>query len=881
MGIRTVCFVAARSSFMGHWVMWVFLVGAVFLPYVAVVMANARSEPGSGRRDRVRRPELQRPTAEGDPLRGTWPPAVARSPARAGSPLGSQGVPGATARRGCSWHLALQPEAAHAVTGRKELAGLTPTTARPRASRRLAVGRCAGTTPRCTRPSVATSLPCDEHRATLGSTSCGARRVLTASAGTRPAPRRGQPPMADIGRVGLEERQVVDAVARAACGAIAARQRSASSSSLGAGAQRAAQVGLLAGEQAVAHLAVGGEPDPVAVAAERPGHRGDHADGAGPAVDREQLGRARCPAAPRPSVRSNSAPSRSRISSAVTMSLAPPAVLGVERHLLDEPQLVAAVEAPAEQLGRLVVVDAAHQDGVDLDRPQPGGVGRGEPGDDVVEPVAQGELVEGLRAHGVEADVDPVEAGRGQRRARSGPSPSALVVIDSRGRGVSARAPLDDVDEPAAHQRLAAGEPHLVDAEARDRRSRTSRTTSSSVSTDVVGQPVEPLGAACSRCSAGCSGRSATPAGRSPTRPKRSVEGLRCGHPRVYVDATHRTPVARPDHLDSRGELPVLPTVGAVRARRRAHGLGAVRLGEWQFHRLARARAAQRLDRAQPRRRPGPGRRRPGGGPAGPGRARVDAGSPPPGSTTPPRPSWSATRPGTGESGVDLVTPLVTARGPGAARGPRLGGRPATPARRRRTCPRRRRAGRGGRLGARRRHRRGIAVEDRSTRAISSAEIGDGARPTPSTAASSTPRPRPRPRPSRSSASELPDLGNGPALLLRAPVVVLRRAGDLRLRLPRVGRAEAEASYEADGHARERTASAAPERPPDAHSPVPRRPARPPREAEPRGHHDAAQGRAACLGGDVVPPRRRPAPREHGRAPGHGSSTCATTPGYR
>jgi Flp pilus assembly protein TadB len=42
MGVRVVCFVLAVVT-MGHWVMWVFLVGAVFLPYVAVVAANSAS----------------------------------------------------------------------------------------------------------------------------------------------------------------------------------------------------------------------------------------------------------------------------------------------------------------------------------------------------------------------------------------------------------------------------------------------------------------------------------------------------------------------------------------------------------------------------------------------------------------------------------------------------------------------------------------------------------------------------------------------------------------------------------------------------------------------------------------------------------------------
>ena len=45
MGIRTVCFVAA--VIVGHgWVMWVLIVAALLLPYVAVVMANAASSKG-------------------------------------------------------------------------------------------------------------------------------------------------------------------------------------------------------------------------------------------------------------------------------------------------------------------------------------------------------------------------------------------------------------------------------------------------------------------------------------------------------------------------------------------------------------------------------------------------------------------------------------------------------------------------------------------------------------------------------------------------------------------------------------------------------------------------------------------------------------------
>lgn len=56
MGIRTLCFILA-VVFMGHWVMWVFLVGAVFLPYIAVVVANSGAGPDPGASEFAYRPE--------------------------------------------------------------------------------------------------------------------------------------------------------------------------------------------------------------------------------------------------------------------------------------------------------------------------------------------------------------------------------------------------------------------------------------------------------------------------------------------------------------------------------------------------------------------------------------------------------------------------------------------------------------------------------------------------------------------------------------------------------------------------------------------------------------------------------------------------------
>ena len=139
-------------------------------------------------------------------------------------------------------------------------------------------------------------LACDEHRESL-SDFLGARTSSRTSwpheesaAGEPGSPQPGQPPIADIGRSGC--RNVGSSMpCPAALPRIATTQRSASSCVGRSGAQRGAQVGLLPGEQAVADLAVGGQPDPVAVAAERPRDRGDDPDRRRAAVDQEQLGR--------------------------------------------------------------------------------------------------------------------------------------------------------------------------------------------------------------------------------------------------------------------------------------------------------------------------------------------------------------------------------------------------------------------------------------------------------------------------------------------------------------------------------------------------------------------------------------------------------------
>jgi hypothetical protein len=58
MAIRTLCFILT-VLFVGHWYTWVFLAGAVFLPYVAVVLANSSAAPDPPGPDFAYRPDVR------------------------------------------------------------------------------------------------------------------------------------------------------------------------------------------------------------------------------------------------------------------------------------------------------------------------------------------------------------------------------------------------------------------------------------------------------------------------------------------------------------------------------------------------------------------------------------------------------------------------------------------------------------------------------------------------------------------------------------------------------------------------------------------------------------------------------------------------------
>jgi hypothetical protein len=74
MGIRAVCFVVAVVLYVNHvkwWLIGILVVGAIFIPYFAVIFANAGREPTSNRGFRPYEPNLPQrhagPAGQADP----------------------------------------------------------------------------------------------------------------------------------------------------------------------------------------------------------------------------------------------------------------------------------------------------------------------------------------------------------------------------------------------------------------------------------------------------------------------------------------------------------------------------------------------------------------------------------------------------------------------------------------------------------------------------------------------------------------------------------------------------------------------------------------------------------------------------------------------
>ncbi len=223
--------------------------------------------------------------------------------------------------------------------------------------------------------------------------------------------------------------------------------------------QRPAQVGAARGVEAEIPHAVGGEPAPVAAAAE--GRGGGRDDPEHAAVgEAEAVGGRR-------------ALLHDRLDRPVALgepgqdllarhhAVHAPVGRATHVHVLDEAHLRGDGRRVLDQVGQLVVVDPTHHDRVEL---EPGPARLPHRRDALQHPsvrIASGQRLEAILAQRVEADRDPVEA----RRAQRGRLLGQQHPVRGHGQVLDARVGREEPHEPvevAPEQRLTAGETHLV-----------------------------------------------------------------------------------------------------------------------------------------------------------------------------------------------------------------------------------------------------------------------------------------------------------------------------------------------------------------------------------------------------------------------------------
>ena len=158
-----------------------------------------------------------------------------------------------------------------------------------------------------------------------------------------------------------------------------------------------------------------------------------------------------------------------------------------------------------EQVVDLIVVDAAHDDRVDLERVESGRRRRLDAREHGWQRVEPRDRLEALAAQGVEADGEAVQPGVAELRAPSGPSSTPLVVsARSRIAGCAASSATSSRQVPP-QERLAAGQAHAIHAERRERVGRPSRSRRSRAGSRAAA--TRSRAPACNTGSGGCSGR--------------------------------------------------------------------------------------------------------------------------------------------------------------------------------------------------------------------------------------------------------------------------------------------------------------------------------------------------------------------------------------
>src|SRR5215207_4285910 len=158
-------------------------------------------------------------------------------------------------------------------------------------------------------------------------------------------------------------------------------------------------------------------------------------------------------------------PSANRNRCEVEDAFALPVAIGVQGHELDPADDVAGPAPPLGKLDDVVLAEAAYPERVHLDRPDARMfLQLGQPRQHLIQGRAAGDLMELLVLQGVQADVDPGQAGLGQR-------PGQLLEQEAVGRQTQAGGALDlgevahQVRQARSQGWLAAGQPQLADAE--------------------------------------------------------------------------------------------------------------------------------------------------------------------------------------------------------------------------------------------------------------------------------------------------------------------------------------------------------------------------------------------------------------------------------
>ena len=247
-------------------------------------------------------------------------------------------------------------------------------------------------------------------------------------------------------------------------------------------AQDPACVELVVGEEAGPDLAVGGEPQPVAVTAELIRQRRDEADGRlrpGEAVIPRRPPAARCPVADDPQQPSEPRGSPRRrqlihgfvardmlgfgpeagIRGAVTgaRTLVAPA----HRHVLDEPDVHRPLHGELRESAEFLV-ERPHRHDIHFDGAHPCGQGRVDAGERVLEPCAPRREAVDLRIERIDGDVHSIDPCGRQVAGHSGEKRSVGRQGDGLDPGYRFET-ADQVHQTAPHERFAAGQAEFRD----------------------------------------------------------------------------------------------------------------------------------------------------------------------------------------------------------------------------------------------------------------------------------------------------------------------------------------------------------------------------------------------------------------------------------